>query len=103
MTQHTPGPWYTDDFGDDDIYRYVVTDVYDHPYIVARLALCGEVKNETVEANTRLIAAAPDLLLALKEIVSQIDQGGDDGKVFGRDACITMARKAIDKYKGGAA
>ena len=32
---------------------------------------------------------------ALQEIVSQIDQGGDSGKVFARDACIKQAREAL--------
>ena len=31
----------------------------------------------------------------IKEIVSQIDQGGDSGKVFARDACIQEARKVL--------
>lgn len=48
-------------------------------------------------ANACLIAAAPELLAALTEIVSQIDQGGSGGKVFSRDHCITAARAAIGK------
>lgn len=39
------------------------------------------------------------LLNALKEIVSQIDQGGASGKVFARDSCISFARDAIAKAK----
>ena len=31
----------------------------------------------------------------IREIVSQIDQGGDSGKVFSRDSCIVEARKAL--------
>lgn len=59
--------------------------------------------NDEDEANARLIAAAPELLEALKEIVSQIDQGGAGGKVFSRDACIAQARAAISKATGGEA
>lgn len=36
-----------------------------------------------------------ELLSILKEIVSQVDQGGDYGKVFARDHCITRARAAL--------
>ena len=36
-----------------------------------------------------------DVRGALREIISQIDQGGDDGKVFARDACIARARAAL--------
>jgi hypothetical protein len=32
----------------------------------------------------------------IKEIVSQIDQGGDSGKVFARDNCIAEARKILE-------
>lgn len=42
-------------------------------------------------------AAAPDMLSTLREIVSQIDQGGSGGKVFARDNCIARARAAIAK------
>ena len=31
----------------------------------------------------------------IREIVSQIDQGGDSGKVFARDNCIAEARKVL--------
>ena len=31
----------------------------------------------------------------IREIVSQIDQGGDSGKVFARDSCILEARKVL--------
>lgn len=35
------------------------------------------------------------LRAALNEIFSQIDQGGSEGKVFSRDACIAQARAAL--------
>ena len=43
-------------------------------------------------------APAPGIaeaIAALREIVSQIDQGGSGGKVFARDACIARARLAL--------
>jgi hypothetical protein len=45
--------------------------------------------------DARCAAAAPALLRVLREIVSQIDQGGSNGAVFGRDNCIEEARVAI--------
>jgi hypothetical protein len=66
-TTHTPGPWHVvrDDGGESCwLIRYADPDgLASH---VARLypgALCPE--HGTVEANARLIAAAPDLLAAL--------------------------------------
>ena len=32
----------------------------------------------------------------IKNILSQIDQGGSDGKVFARDHCIQWAREVLD-------
>ena len=40
---------------------------------------------QTIEEQQRII----------REIVSQIDQGGESGKVFARDACIVEARKVL--------
>ena len=31
----------------------------------------------------------------IREIISQIDQGGESGKVFARDYCIQNARKKL--------
>lgn len=33
---------------------------------------------------------------ALRAIVRQVDAGGEDGKVFARDACIGAARKIVE-------
>lgn len=49
------------------------------------------------EANARLVAAAPDLLEALEEIVSAAD--GDGWKPL--DANLIKARAAIAKATGG--
>ena len=35
----------------------------------------------------------------IREIVSQIDQGGYDGKVFARDNCIQRAREALQQKR----
>ena len=42
-----------------------------------------------------LIQTIEDQQRIIKEIVSQIDQGGESGKVFARDACIQEARKVL--------
>jgi len=70
---HTPGPWKSDRGVDDDPTRCFVTQaIQGQPeYVIA------EIQNgapgdclETEVANARLIAAAPDLLLASREILS---------------------------------
>lgn len=92
--QHTPGPW-----------AYIVPDghVVRHPQIysdfgpVANATWLGENKLDQLKANARLIAAAPDLLEALGEIVSAAD--GDGWSQL--DADLRKARAAIAKATGG--
>src|SRR5690348_11491847 len=71
-TKHTPGPWYADREG--SIWRRPPSDLYQNGGSVAGDRALASVhrgwygKDETgfpVEANARLIAAAPELLEAL--------------------------------------
>ena len=105
MSKFTPGPW----VADLHIYPVMVSSQSETWLLVDELGneegragsfICNTGNNK---ANARLIAAAPELLEALREIVSQIDQGGAGGKVFDRDACIAYARAAIAKATGSAA
>lgn len=71
MSKHTPGPW-----------RYSVSD-YDGEFVITGsnegggsvLPILGRTHNwpRNAEANARLIAAAPDLLAALKRYVAATD------------------------------
>ncbi len=62
MTKHTPGPWVVRGQGTPLL---CVTD-HDSAYIVDRFTLPSFRPDEEREANARLIAAAPDLLVACK-------------------------------------
>lgn len=86
MNAHTPGPW---EFHLGVDYACVMGRNQTTETALARLY--GQSKH--VEANGHLIAAAPDLLVALRAIVFQVRQG----KVLERDACITRACSAIAK------
>jgi hypothetical protein len=58
--------------------------------------------NDNAEANARLIAAAPDMLEALEEIVFNVTKNFE-GSIEIRDPeAIEMAREAIRKAKGEA-
>lgn len=83
MSKHTPGPWYADDDG--RIWRRSPNDLYqngggvagDRPLALASPGWLGkDVTGYPFADNARLIAAAPDLLEALKrteELLSSVD------------------------------
>jgi len=94
-TQHTPGPWAVTTVGSchgihpaasdnerDDICRVAPHNYHPDGWQAAK----GE-----AEANARLIAAAPDLLAALREAVEIIEGTGLDA---------TTQREAIAKATG---
>jgi hypothetical protein len=98
MTQHTPGPWKTSFLDDTRIEDKNGSDV--------AMAL-GEYSTESdrMEANARLIAAAPDLLEAAKSawmLIEQINEFGKcvDGQTF--DLAYDKVKAAIAKAKGEA-
>lgn len=100
MSKHTPGTW-------SDYYAKLapvgsVAVWSDQGGMVRRVALCGThegIDLDEAEANARLIAAAPDLLEALKELVAYATDGlgslSDDWNV------VKDARAAIAKAEGG--
>jgi hypothetical protein len=87
MSKHTPGPWFSqyDDNGFYEIGSEAVS---------LRLAFThGE--GDTDEANARLIAAAPELLEALKDLLYQAKLSENEG---GWD--FEQATAAIAKAEG---
>jgi hypothetical protein len=79
--QHTPGPW-----GDDR-----------KPVVVRGLTWVAHANYPTItgEANARLIAAAPDMLEALEDLLNYV--GGWDAPA---DHPCGRARAAIAKARG---
>jgi hypothetical protein len=121
--KHTPGPWYPKpapygwdvwgnlDDGKDTWVGPVQRVISPHARMGSRKAI--EAASEETEANARLIAAAPDLLEALRltaeqSLRSEIPDGYGPEFVSkeweaGYDAAISAARAAIAKAEGGAA
>ncbi len=93
-TKHTPGPWIHLKKG----YEYeilcnkrndVLADVYDH----------FKNKNESeLEANARLIAAAPELLEACKRALQQLDESLPTDE--GNKMAVKRCKDAISKAEG---
>jgi len=68
MSKHTPGPWHVD-AGDYKYHIYYSREQSDHYF-----AEVDGNDDDEAKANARLIAAAPDLLRALKHAVRWHDQ-----------------------------
>lgn len=85
-TKHTPGPWYKDICGriwrrhPSDLYEYGGGVAGDKPIATVWRGWYGEEEaGFPLEANARLIAAAPELLEALKALLKLHDDGDYDG------------------------
>jgi hypothetical protein len=69
---YTPGPWVRGEIHD----RHIVKD--GNGNLVADAAGPSNLKQETREANARLIASAPELLSALQNLLGYIEATDDD-------------------------
>jgi hypothetical protein len=111
MSKHTPGPWtYSDEYIDEQSGEYSEPIVWAGEKHVAIV----RVGIESSEGNARLIAAAPDLLEALKRIMAGFDDGvwvrsikedGDSGwamRLIPHVQALGAAWSAIKKAEGGA-
>ena len=99
MSKHTPGPWNvercTDEWFRETNHGERIVSVNKATYFVAAVEGYGE---ESV-ANARLIAAAPDLLAALQNIMQDASEGGRKGRALDLlpRSSIEAARAAIAK------
>lgn len=100
--QHTPGPW--------EIYQNSICTSDGKANEIAKLTCYGVwmndgspygPRNPIGQANLRLIASAPDLLLALENMVAHFPFWASklEMKQIDRDA-VALARAAIAKAKG---
>jgi len=97
-TKHTPGKWFqTPDgfrvFSENPIDALDIT-------IIAYTAHNVKERTEEARANARLIAAAPDLLVALEAVTSQLRRHFDQEFVLdGDEAAVIQAKAALAKVK----
>jgi len=99
MSKHTPGPWSIND------WPQATTDIAIGAVgapLIAKVPLRDVSLNEQ-KANASLIAAAPDLLEALKLAVSALERS--DYIMMDDDSfdVVDVAREVIYKATGGAA
>ena len=91
MSAHTPGPW---------AYRpsnngHFIAGIGENSGYLAEVRQCRS--KQDIRADARLIAAAPEMLEALKEIIAAADGDGRNRL----DASFATARAAIAKAEGG--
>ena len=104
MTEHTPGPWrwywreeadIKGDIADCGVFHEK------HPGHAYAIARCPQYENrEQWEANARLIAAAPDLLQALKGAAEVIDACVRNTATVPIPGISRIMRAAIAKAEG---
>jgi len=109
--KHTPGPWVIHKGDEIDIRSANPADLAQAPiYFVIAENIGGHVHGEQfddyseVEANARLIAAAPDLLKACTALIDY-DESAEDGDVsmlMAYAKATRLARTAIAKATGQA-
>jgi len=94
MTQHTPGPWVTEG-------RYAERDgfqIWDtvHGWIIADVV---NDQHDNSEANAALIAAAPDTLKALTDLLNWYDMDEGDLRPLMNAARVVVAAAEGDAAK----
>jgi len=93
MGKHTPGPWKT--VRPESQYSNSVRVFTERSQYLATVGGSDQLLDEII-ANARLIAAAPELLEALQEVI-------EDGLKTNMESWITKAKDAIDKATGASA
>ena len=86
-SEHTPGPW----FYERDFDYYLIETEDGHAVVT------GKDNTEGNEADYRLIAAAPDLLEALRDMVALVR---DVAPQYAESTVAANARAAIAKAEG---
>ena len=102
MSKHTPAPWDAVDEGHAVvIYGGADVDSQDRPTVKP---VCEVADTDHEEANARLIAAAPDLLAALDNIMGYFRSGNEipveRATIMANAPEIEAARAALKKARG---
>lgn len=104
--EHTPGPWTRKEGERFKHDQSAGVRTQNGTYIAAALDLNQTDRDAEVEANARLIAAAPELLQALLTVLDQVDYVAGNCRVNEMvgavlpEEVITLSRAVISKVKG---
>ena len=102
MSRHTPGPWREASWKADRIIEALADPENSATYYAPICELEDGWSEEIGDANARLIAAAPELLKALKLLAHDVDGYGLAHPEGGRFECehLDLALAAIAKATG---
>lgn len=95
MSTHTPAPWTIEEYGDDETPNLVIHRGETENRICFMAMPGSHGDPAMIEADARLIAAAPNLLNTLNSIVQILEVGG-----FVGDDLLDKASAAIAKATG---
>ena len=96
---HTPGPWDRGPYVGDNIHVITTTE---HPWVGRIVAKVPALNIVDGEANARLIAAAPDLLAAIKALMAEVERRDNPSDEGCSSDCDQMdaAKAAVAKAEG---
>lgn len=92
-TKHTPGPWRVAEAMDGTMTEVMAGEIYIAPAVWQASAVWDRQQSER-EANARLIAAAPEMLSLLQELIDI------EGPQPGTSAWAEKVRATIAKARG---
>ncbi|TLX12106.1 hypothetical protein [Rhizobium sp. MHM7A] len=102
-SKHTPGPWHVDPKSPEESFFEDVNVLRHDGLAIAVCVHNGDILPPEPEANARLIAAAPDLLEALKEFASMPCETDGAEDLEGGCCRTCRARAAIAKAESSSA
>ena len=88
-TKHTPGPWKVTTDGEANFFG-IEGKVNEKPNWLFRVQCNGEMQVPEQQENLKLIAAAPEMLEALKDLSLQINEFFTHGEDYRHDALESM-------------
>lgn len=99
MSQHTPGPWTIEEYGDDNAPALVIHrgETENRICFMATPGSYGDPAK--IEADAHLIGAAPDLLASLQEVVASIleyERFNNLSPTPGRKYCWDCVERAVE-------
>lgn len=75
IKQHSPGPWKKGECGDGSIGIFPLRGVTDHPIATLGHPMAIWLSQDRHEANARLIAASPEMYMAIQTAIKDIENG----------------------------